>query len=338
MPQREIDIRAKWPYTVGPLMDNFWLKLPKPIAVLAPMEDVTDTVFRRLIGSCGRPDVFFTEFTSTDGMFSPGRDAVIKRLEFTQEERPLVAQIWGNNPELYFKAGKDIAEMGFDGLDINMGCPVAKIIKQGHCSGLIQNKPLAKELVLAAMEGAGKVPVSVKTRIGYREIETEEWAGFLLELNPAALTIHGRTAKQLSKVPANWDEIGKVAALRKSMGSKTVIIGNGDVQSREEIELKHQQHGVDGVMVGRGIFHNPFLFAKSGTTHISQLSFEQKLQMLLSHTKSYTDRWGVRHFGVMKKFFKIYIRDFHGATELREKLMHTNSYEEVESILNELRN
>src|SRR5436190_3288770 len=207
-------------------MVNIWQSLKKPIYILAPMEDVTDTVFRRIVMQTGKPDLFFTEFTNVEGMFSKGDKKVNQRLQFTQKEKPIIAQIWGLKPENYFKAGKLLAEMGFDGIDINMGCPEKNIIKKGACSGLIHNPSLAKEIIHATKEAAGNLPVSVKTRIGFKEIQTEKWIGFLLEQNLAALTIHGRTAAEMSAVPAHWDEIGKAVERRSEKKLPTLIIGN----------------------------------------------------------------------------------------------------------------
>ena len=212
-------------------MKSFWNNLPRPFTVLAPMEDVTDTVFRRIVARNGKPDVFFTEFVNVDGMCSPGREAVVHRLKHTEEERPLVAQVWGLKPENFARAAADIRSMGFDGIDINMGCPVRKIVKTGACSALIDNPPLAGEIIIATMEGAGATPVSIKTRMGFTKRRTEEWSSFLLDLKPAVLTMHARIAKDMSDVPADWQEIGKVVRIRDSMGSNTLIVGNGDVES-----------------------------------------------------------------------------------------------------------
>lgn len=313
-------------------MRNFWNQIARPIKALAPMEDVTDTVFRRIVAECGRPDVFFTEFTNTDGMCSEGREAVIHRLQFTEGERPIVAQIWGNNPEHYERAARDLREMGFDGIDINMGCPVRKIVKNGACSALIENKPLAKELVLAAKEGAGDLPVSVKTRLGFRKLETEEWSEFLLGLDPAVLTIHGRTAKEMSDYPAKWEEIEKVVKIRNHMGSATLILGNGDVGSLAEIQEKSERYGVDGVMVGRGIFHNIFLFNPVHTA--DEFTPAERVRLLETHIALYRRTWGDgRNFEVMKKFVKVYVAGFAGAAHLRNRLMESVSYEEMARIL-----
>lgn len=298
------------------------------------MEDVTDTVFRRIVARCGRPDVFFTEFTNTDGMCSEGRDAVIHRLQFTEEERPIVAQIWGNNPEHYLRACRDLRSMGFDGIDINMGCPVRKIVKNGHCSALIENKPLVQELIAAAKEGAGEVPVSVKTRLGFRKPETEHWTRFLLEQKPAVLTMHGRIAKEMSDFPANWEEIGRVVRIRNEMASETLIVGNGDVGSLGEIQEKSQAYGVDGVMVGRGIFHNIFLFDPNRGD--SEVPPQERIALFGDHLRLYRSTWGSdKNFEVMKKFVKVYVAGFQGAAKLRASIMEASDYSQIDAVLSD---
>lgn len=311
---------------------NFWQTLPRPIQALAPMEEVTDTVFRRIVARCGRPHVFFTEFVSADGLFSAGRDAVIHRLQYTPVEKPLVAQIWGNKPENYLKAAALLREMGFDGIDINMGCPVPKVVRHGACSALIENRALVRELLAAAREGAGGLPLSIKTRIGFRRRVTEEWIGFLLELEPEALTVHGRIAKHLSAVPADWQEIAKAVALRDAMGAKTLILGNGDVFSAAELQEKAAQSGVDGVMVGRGIFRDLFLFRPAHA--MLEMSPGQRLDLMLEHARLFMETWGeTRDFAVLKKFFKIYAAGFAGAQALRTQLMAAESLAEVELLV-----
>jgi tRNA-dihydrouridine synthase len=316
-----------------------WKNLEKPFLVLAPMEDVTDVVFRHMVMKLGRPDVFFTEFTSTDGMFSEGSHYATRRLVFKPEEKPIIAQIWGNNPENYFKAGKLLTEMGFDGIDINMGCPDRAIVKHGCCGGLINNPSLAKEIIQATKESAKGLPISVKTRIGFKEIETESWISFLLEQNLAALTVHGRTVKEQSKVPAHWDEIGKAVTLRDAINKETLIIGNGDVQSREEAMEKHEEYKVDGIMIGRGIFHNPWVFNKN--VKANEIPTNEKLQLLIEHIQLFADTWGdlpaclptgrqVRKpFEMMKKFYKIYIADIPDAHNFRMELMALKTPDET---------
>lgn len=314
-------------------MKNIWQDLPRPFFVLAPMEDVTDTVFRRLIADCGRPDLFFTEFTSVEGLESAGREKVIHRLRYTEEERPLIAQIWGITPENYFQSAKLAREMGFNGLDINMGCPVPKIIKQGACSALITNPTLAGEIIAAAKEGAGDMPVSVKTRIGFNEVITEEWTGFLLEQDIAALSVHGRTVKQMSKVDANWEEIAKVVKLRNQMNITTPIIGNGDVTSYQQGLEYVDKYGVDGVMIGRGVFQNPWIF--NPDKDIELVTLLERLQLMQKHVQMFQQEWeGEKHMAILKKFFKIYLQSFPGASDYRVKYMEATTYEEVLELLN----
>ncbi len=316
-------------------MKNVWQTLPKPFFVLAPMEGVTDTVFRRIVARAGKPDVFFTEFTNVDGLISQkGREHIVHRLQYTKEERPIIAQIWGNNPEHYLEAVRIIKDMGFDGVDINMGCPVNKVVAKGYCAGLIRNPALAKEIILAAKEAAGDMPVSVKTRIGYDAIQTEEWIGFLLSLNLSVLTVHARTARELSKVPAHWDEIGKIAALRDSMKSDTLIIGNGDVESYDEGIQKHTQYRADGIMIGRGVFHNLWVF--NADIKPESISHNQKISMLIEHIQLFFKTWGRdKNPDILKKFYKIYVSGFPDAAEFRMKLMNCKNADDTIVLLKE---
>ncbi|GAB4285667.1 MAG: tRNA-dihydrouridine synthase [Candidatus Dojkabacteria bacterium] len=314
-------------------MRNFWKELQKPFTALAPMEDVTDVVFRTIVAECGRPSVFFTEFTNADGMFSPGREKVIQRLKFNKNEKPIVAQIWGKRPESYFKAAYEVTEMGFDGVDINMGCPVAKIVKQGACSALIDNPSLAKEIIHATKEGTkNRIPVSVKTRIGFKSKKTEVWGEFLLQQGVQALTIHPRLAKDLSKYPADWNEVKKIVEIRDRLESDTVVIGNGDVTEKKQIKEFAEKFKVDGIMVGRGIFTDPFIFHPTKT--FSDLNQEQKLNLMLKHVRLFERTWGKdKNFHILRRFLKIYCSGFDNAQALRVKLMQTESVADVEEIV-----
>jgi len=313
-------------------MKNIWQELKKPYFILAPMDDVTDTSFRRHVAKYAPPEMYYTEFTNVEGLNSTGREHVLRRLRYTESERPLIAQIWGLNPDLYEKAARDIVEMGFDGIDINMGCPESGVVKKGCCSALINNPNLAKEIIKKTKKGAqGKIPVSVKCRIGFGKIVTEEWCGFLLDQNIDALIVHGRTTKEMSKVPAHWDEIGKVVKLRDEKELKTVIIGNGDVMSRVQGEKLAEQYGLDGIMIGRGIFHNFWIFNKQQTEH----TVRERMQILIDHTKTFLEDWeDTKHFAILKKFYKIYASGFEDAVELRVKLMESKTPEEVYTVVN----
>jgi tRNA-dihydrouridine synthase len=298
---------------------TIWQQFQKPFLVLAPMDDVTDMVFREVVAQVAPPDIFFTEFTNCDALFSAGRDAHMRRLQYTEHQRPVIAQIWGPNPENYYKTARLLVELGFDGIEINMGCPDRNIRKSGSCSALIENRPLAKEIIAATKEGAGDLPVSVKTRLGVKAIETESWLGFLLEQNIAALTIHGRTVQEMSKVPAHWDEIAKAVALRDQLAPHTVIIGNGDIVSYEQAMEYADVYKVDGIMVGRGIFYDLWIFDSKMSAPAVPL--EQKLAVLRRHIELFYATWGeTKNPDIMKKFLKVYINGFPRASELRQAL------------------
>lgn len=310
-------------------MKNFWQTLKKPIFILAPMDNVTDTVFRQIVAQCGRPTVFFTEFTSTDGMtHKKARSHIDHRLIFTEAERPIVAQIWGTDPENFYKTAQMVEEMGFDGVDINMGCPVRGVVGRGACSGLIKNPTRAAEIIQATKEGAKSLPVSVKTRIGFNKIIIEEWVGFLLEQNIDALTLHLRTVKEMSKVPAHWDEITKAVQLRNELKKDTVLIGNGDVKSLQEAREKTDVYKIDGVMIGRGIFENIWLFNEG--INAEDVTPIEKLNLLIQHVKLYDETWkDSKNFLAMRKFVKAYVNGFHNATDMRVRLMETENAGEL---------
>ncbi len=314
---------------------NFWRELTKPLFVQAPMEDVTDTVCRQMITKCGKPDVFFTEFTNVDGMFSEGRELVTQRLKYTEIERPLVAQIWGANPDNFYKAAQYIKELGFDGIDLNMGCPIKDVVKKGLCAGLMNNRNLATDIIEAVKDGAGGLPVSVKTRIGINSIITEDWIGFLLDHNLSALTIHGRTVKEMSSVPAHWDEIAKAVELRARSKKDTVLIGNGDVKSRQDGLEKIAASGIDGVMLGRGILENPWVFnTEEKYKNPANVSSEERLKTYAQHVKLHQETWGnTKHFDRLKKYMKMYIRDFAGSGELRIEIAKSRNAEELLALL-----
>ncbi|MFI5367960.1 MAG: tRNA dihydrouridine synthase [Spirochaetia bacterium] len=322
---------------------SVWSSLSRPFSVLAPMEDVTDTVFRRIVRDAGSPDVVVTEFTSTDGLCTEGRPRVINRLRFAADEHPIVAQIWGNVPERYLRVAAEVREMGFDGLDINMGCPVKKITSRGACGALINNPSLAGELIAAAKEGAGDLPVSVKTRIGIVRSKAEEWLGFLLAQGISALTVHGRTVAQQSDGEADWSTVALAVSLRDHAGVPTRIIGNGDVKTAAGFLRRVQETGADGVMIGRGIFENLFLFkairgalggADSPGPEFSRLERTEKIAYFRRHLALHRETWGrAKNFDVLKKFVKTYVRAFEGAGRLVEAVMRTRTHEEAETLL-----
>lgn len=316
---------------------GIWNELPWGFSVLAPMEDVTDTVFRRIVREAGPPDLLMTEFTSSDGLCSGARAKVVGRLRFTPEERPLIAQIWGTKPENFRRVAVDVREMGFDGVDINMGCPVRKIIKGGGCGALINNPTLAAELIAAAKEGAGPLPVSVKTRIGVTLPKAEEWLGFLLAQGISALSIHGRTVSQQSEGEADWTAVALAVRLRDQAGIPTRIVGNGDVRTPEVFRQRLAETGADGIMIGRGVFENLFIFRAvrgDADAEYSRLSPREKVLSFRRHLAIHRETWGERgNFNVLKKFAKTYLRAFAGARDLIDAVMHTRTYAEALAVL-----
>lgn len=321
-------------------------QLPKPFFVLAPMDDVTDTVFRQIIQSTAAPDLFFTEFVNVDGLQSPGRPKLLRKLKFVPVETMLVAHVWGLNPENFYKTAREIAdgtlarELGlpagcnFVGIDLNMGCPAKSEVRAGACSALIkpENRTLAGELIRATQEGAGDLPVSVKTRLGFSDIDLS-WHEFLLGLKLSMLTIHGRTRKEMSKVPAHWDEIEQIRSLRDKLAPSTLVVGNGDVRDRAHgLELANK-YGLDGVMIGRGVFQNPYGF--SADPKWETQTKQQRLELYTKHVKLFAETWqaGERPIYTLNKFCKIYVNGFDGAKEMRERLMSAGSTDELLEIL-----
>lgn len=327
---------------------GFWKTLKKPVLALAPMANVTDAAFRRIIAKYGKPDVMFTEFVSADGLISEGREKLFVDLLYSESERPIVAQLFSGNPEKMFEAAKLVRDLGFDGLDINMGCPDRSIERSGAGAALMKDPTRAREILRAAREGLRGLPVSVKTRLGYNKDELETWLPALLAEEPVAITIHARTRKEMSKVPAHWDRILDAVRLRDSFGSNTFILGNGDVASIAEAKQKAEQTGADGIMLGRAIFGNPWLFANLAppeadcqTEHppkryakADRSSLPERLEVMMEHTKLFEELLGKhKNFAIMKKHFKAYIEGFSGAKELRVKLMETENAEQVEKIV-----
>ncbi|OGE74478.1 MAG: hypothetical protein A3I07_04035 [Candidatus Doudnabacteria bacterium RIFCSPLOWO2_02_FULL_42_9] len=297
--------------------------------VLAPLADVTDAAFRELIAKYGKPDVFWTEFVSVDGLNSEGLSRLLVDFWYGENEHPIVAQIFGSNPENFYKAAKLIKELGFDGVDINMGCPVKKILNQKACSALIKTPALAQEIIHATKEGAGELPVSVKTRIGFNKIEIDTWLPTILKTEISVLTVHLRTVKEMSKVPAHWEVMRQITDIRDQISKETLILGNGDVANLAEAEQKVAETGCDGIMIGRGIFGNPWLFSRK-----PQISLSERLKVMIEHTKLFEQKFaGIKSFETMKKHYKAYVNGFDGAKELRVKLMETQNAKEVEEIV-----
>ncbi len=340
---------------------NFWQKLKKekggPIMVLAPMADVTDAAFRHIIAKYGRPDATWTEFVSADGLFKGGYDALINDLRFSDIERPVIAQFFTSSPEMMEKAARLALELGFDGVDINMGCPDKSVEKQGAGAGLIKNPKLAQEIICAAQRGASSeektIPVSVKTRIGYNKNELETWLPAILETKPALVTIHARTRKEMSLVPARWEHVKRAVEIRNELSPDTLIFGNGDVKDVAHGHELCKETGADGAMLGRAIFGNPWLFANlsyaehrgqierlAETSAKADIPTTEKLRVMVEHTKLFEEIVGPKppvgcgkSFAVMKKHYKAYVNGFDGAKELRMELMEAEDATRVGEII-----
>lgn len=315
-------------------MDSFWTKLPKPFFALAPMADVTDPAYRKIIAAYGAADVTWTEFVSADGIYhtrekkgmKDEENPLMRDLLYSEAERPIVAQLFSSNPENMAYAAKLCASLGFDGVDINMGCPDKSIEKQGCGAAMIKNPERAKEIIRAAAESG--LPVSVKTRIGYNSENMEEWLTAVLEEKPAALTVHLRTRKEMSKVPAHWELMPRAVSIRDRVSPETLIIGNGDVQDITEARMRAQESGADGIMLGRAIFGNPWLF-----TERLDVSREEKLKALLELAQGYEQLRPQKSFHILKKHVKAFVTEFEGSGELRTKLMEAADYASFRALL-----
>lgn len=299
--------------------------------MLAPMDDVTDVVFRPLVHELAPADIYMTEFASVEGFCSVGRPAIERRLRLGDDEGPVVAQIWGTTPEKYRETARELSERGFVGFDINMGCPAKDVVRTGACSALIRTPELAAEIIAATKAGAGELPVSVKTRIGWNEPQIREWLGFLLQQDIAALTVHLRTVKEQSKVEAHWELMREIVALRDELSPETLIIGNGDVESRERALELIRETGCDGVMIGRGIFHNPWALEAEPREH----TVRERFLALAQHLDRFEAAWtqSEKHYEPLKKFFKIYIQGFDGAAHVRAEFMATKSLDEARALV-----
>lgn len=344
-------------------MKNIWQQLSKkkPFFVLAPMAGVTDSTFRQMVAGIGGPDLMFTEFVSTEmvtrlifdsqtsdiGEFSDvGRLGLLRPqkippiLKFSKKEKPIIAQFFGCKPEQFEKCAKLALRLGFDGIDLNMGCPDSKVLKQGSGSELMKNPKLASEIVRVVKKVVGdKIPVSAKVRLGYDKKDTETWVADILEEGVDAITIHGRTAKQGYLGEADWDEIGKITKEIKKKFPNIVVVGNGDVKSGEQACLFQQRYGVDGVMIGREVLKNPWVF-NGRTSESPRISIrigpnvKERLNLCLEHTKLFEKHYGSGvSVGAMKKYYKAYLSGLEGAATFRRELMEVKSFDEAKRIL-----
>lgn len=310
------------------VIKGFWDNIEKPIYAMAPMADVTDAAFRYMIAKYGKPDVMFTEFVSCDGLCSAGRPNLMKYLIYDEIERPIVIQLFGEKPENFYKAALFAQELKFDGIDINMGCPVKTVTKTGSGAALINTPELGKEIIAATIEGAGELPVSVKTRIGYNSITIAEWVEHLLETNLAAITLHLRTKKEMSNVEAHWETVHE--AIKLARQTETLLLANGDLDDLDHADKMIEQTGVNGVMMGRAIYGFPWLFDRTKTKE--DITVEEKLGAMIEHSLLYEKVFDAKkNFAVMIKHLRAYATGFDGAKELRVMMEDVKSSRDVES-------
>ena len=305
------------------------LNLKKPFFVLAPMDDVTDTVFRQVIADCAKPDLFFTEFVNVDGLQSKGRPRLIHKVTLTQKQKPVVAQIWGKVPANYEKTAAELVAMGFDGIDINMGCPDKTIVKNGCCSALINDRDLAVAIIAAVKKGVnGRVPVSVKIRTGWNEVDFS-WPELILEQGIDMLSVHGRTTKEMSKVPARWEDIAAIAEIRDRVAPATLIVGNGDVESREHGEMLAKKYKLDGIMIGRAIFTDPYIFSKQSPW--DEKSEKDRLMLFKKHIELFRETYQnrERNWQGLKRMAKVYVHGIENASLFRDQLMRSETLNDM---------
>lgn len=325
------------------MLKGFWKKTvekakkeKRPILIAAPMANVTDAAFRRMLVKYSKSkkrgglDVLWTEFVSCDGLCSKGKKVLLTDLIFDKSEHPIVAQFFGSRPENFYESAKLARKLRFDGIDINMGCPDRGIMRQGGGADLIKNPKLAQEIIRETIRGAGGLPVSVKTRIGFNEVELKKWLPHLLDMDLSAITIHGRTKKEMSVTAAHWDIIAEAVKMRNESGKDTLIIGNGDVSSMADARVKYEKYGVDGVMVGRAMFGKPWFF-NPGENNIS---LKASLKIALEHTLLFEKIFkGEKNFEIMKKHYRSYVSGFNNAKNIRMELMNLKNIESGKKIL-----
>lgn len=324
-------------------MTSFWQKLPKPFFAMAPMADVSDVAFRALVAKCGKPDVMFTEFVSADGLYHTREIAkmkdeenpLLRDLQFDKSERPIVAQIFSSSPDMIAYGATLAEKLWFDGVDLNMGCPDRSIERQGAGAALIKSPERAREIIRAA-KSATTLPISVKTRVGYNREILPEWFTALLEESPEAITLHLRTRKEMSAVPADWELMKKAVEIRNRVNPKVLLIGNGDVRDLADAREKAKEFGCDGVMLGRAIFGNPWLFERSENNpehSRGSHSLEEKLEALTELAHGFEKLKPKKNFSILKKHIKAFVTDFDGAAEYRAKLMTAENASELEETI-----
>ena len=365
---------------------NFWAALPQPILGLAPMDGVTDAAFRRVVASQGRPDITFTEFTNVNEICR-GPDHLLSSLIYSEAERPIVAQLYGKDPEQFYRAAQVVCELGFDGLDINMGCPSKSVAASGSGAALIKTPDLAHAILRAARQGLEDwaegqsihsqgfkpsriefihtlnynrcgvpvvprrlLPLSIKTRLGFDCVVVERWVEQLLEVRPAAITVHGRTLQQMYRGAADWAAVAEAAKLAR--GTETLMLGNGDVGTLVDAVRRAAESRVQGVLVGRGTLGSPWFFrekerARQAFTEQQDLttipvtaweppvSLSHRMQVMLDHARQYEAIAGLDCFRSIRKHLGWYCKGFPHAAAMRAKMFGVSTVQDVERIVAE---
>lgn len=305
---------------------GFYKDLKEPIIGLSPMDGITDAAFRAVVDEISHPSILYTEFVPVEGLIR--RPEKFKNfLAFEKSKTPTVVQIFGNIPESFAKVVPLLANLGFAGIDINMGCPAKKVADRGSGAGLIKTPELALEIIQQTKEIADKhsLPISVKTRIGYNQANTEEWIGTLVKAEPAVITVHGRTVSQGYSGLADWSEIKKAAKIIHQ--TKTLVFGNGDIKNISEAKDKIKEYEVDGVLMGRATLGNPWAFIN----HIP--TFKERVQIVLLHSEKYKRLIPTANFFAIRKHFCWYCKGFKNASEIRAKLMTANNFSEIKKVM-----
>lgn len=334
---------------------NFLSK--KNLIALSPMDGITDEVFRLIQSQIAKPDLIFTEFVSAEGI-SHGGVKLYDTLLFSKQERPIIGQLFGKDPDIFYKAAVILSHLAFDGIDINMGCPAKTVVRHGSGAALIDNPELAIKIINSTRQGINdyfnkevkitdlslnkktlvaikrnqkysdldkkeiiKPTLSVKTRLGINESTIKDWAKILLDQDLDFLSIHGRTLKQAYRDKADWSAIHQVSKMAKD--KRTKIFGNGDIESRQQGIEYCKKYNLDGVLIGRASAGNPWLFNDYSATP------KEKFSAMLLHAQLFEKIFPHRRFDSLRKHFLLYTSSFPQAKSLRSKLVRLNSVKEL---------
>lgn len=361
-----------------------WAQLNYPVILCPPMDGITDSAFRELIADMGGSSALYCEFINVKGLIFQNPKTLFE-LKYTEKQRPIIAQLFGNNPEDFYEASKMVVKMGFDSIDVNMGCPAHKVASKGGGCALMGNTENAAEIVRQTIKGANEaakelnlgheIEVTCKMRLGISDTDTVMHHGLsMIEAGAKCIAIHGRTLKQMYTGEAKWEPIKDFIKIKNERyGNSIKVFGSGDVKSLWEAFIRILNIGVDGVMIGRGSFGNPWVFEKSrvdmmkkyileiesfynkksGNITIDEIekypnyleiknnlenkehTFEETSEMAIRHAKLMFQEKGDSGIIQMRKHLAWYFHSFDGAKDLRSKLVRVTSVDEIEGIIKE---